>query len=248
MSSRAEQKAAARAAREAAERADAQAEGRRRRLVVFGSLVALAAVIVLGAILVSRSSTENAPPAADRLAMFDGIPEQGPWLGRPGAPAVVEEFVDLQCPFCAQFATGELPGIVRDYVRPGRARLRLRVVSILGPESVRAAQVAGAARLQNRGWQFTEAVFGKQGQENSGYMTDAFLRARAKEAGLDVERAMRDRNDPRVRNALVEDMRVFQAARLGGTPGFRVGKRGGSLQSVEVTALRQAIDAAAATS
>ena len=217
----------------------------RRRSVIFGAVLAVAVVIVVVAVLVSRGGDDEPAVASDPAALFDGIPQDGPWLGRPDAPVIVEEYLDLQCPFCAQFATEELPSLVRDEVRTGRVRLRLRIVSILGPESVKAAQMAGAARLQDRGWQFTEAFFAEQGPENSGYVTDVFLRQRAEEAGLDVERALRERSLETVQEALDADGRAFERAELTGTPSFRVGPRGGTLSNFDATQVRAAIDAAA---
>ena len=215
---------------------------------MFGGVVALAAVIVLVAVLVSRGGDDDgggSAAAANPVALFDGIPQDGPWLGRPDAPVVVEEYVDLQCPFCRDFSLQDLPSIIQDEVRTGRVRMRLRIVSILGPESVNAAQMAGAARLQDRGWQFTEAFFAEQGSENSGYVTGAFLRERADEAGLDVERALRDRQRENVQRALDRDQEAFLRAELSGTPAFRVGPRGGTLSNFDATQLRAAIAAAA---
>jgi protein-disulfide isomerase len=216
-----------------------------RRSLTFAGLVIVAAVVVLSAVLISRSGGDEPDAPAERVALLDGIPQDGAWLGRPDAPVVVEEYLDLQCPFCARFAVEELPSLIQDEVRTGRVRLRLRLVSILGPDSAKAARMAAAARLQDRGWQFAEAFFAAQGTENSGYVTDAFLRERAVEAGLDVDRALRDRNLAPVERALAGDAGGFQRAELGGTPSFRVGPRGGPLSNFDATQVRSAIAAAA---
>jgi protein-disulfide isomerase len=246
MSSRAEQKAQARAAREAAEQEAAQAERRRKRLLTVGGILAAAVVVIVAVVLVTGSGSgdgSKGTAAPERIALFDGIPQQGPWLGRADAPVIVEEYADLQCPYCAAFAREQLPSIVRDSVRPGDVRMRLRMVSILGPDSEKAAAVFDAARLQNRAWQFAEAVYTKQGPEGTGYMTDEYLRARAEEAGVDVQRAFADRDSPAVLRAMSGDEQAFSAAHLGGTPSFRVGRRGGPLHTVESTGLTAAIRA-----
>jgi predicted DsbA family dithiol-disulfide isomerase len=72
-----------------------------------------------------------------------------------------------------------------------------------------------------------------------------FLRERAEEAGLDVERALRDRNLEPVRRALAGDAGAFQRAEIPGTPAFRVGPRGGTLSNFDATQVRSAITAAA---
>ena len=118
-------------------------------------------------------------------------------------------------------------------------------MAILGPDSEKAARMGAAARLQNRGWQFAEAFFANQGEEGSGYVTDVFLREQAEAAGLDVERALRDRNLEPAETGLAQDAQAFQRAELGGTPSFRVGPRGGTLSNFDATQVRSAIAAAA---
>ena len=98
-------------------------------------------------------------------------------LGQPDAPATLIEFADLQCPFCAEYTTGALPTVIQDYVRSGRLKMQLRLLRFIGPDSERGAEVAAAATLQDKGWDFSDLFFRNQGQENSGYATDAFLRA-----------------------------------------------------------------------
>lgn len=186
-----------REAREAAEaQADAQA-ARKRRLIIFGGILAVAAAILLVVVLVSSGGEDKSSGTPEQVAAFDGIPQQGPWLGRADAPVVVEEYADLQCPFCAAFAKEQLPGFVKDYVRTGKVRMRLRLLTFIGPESVKAAEVAFGARQQDKLWQFAEAFYLEQGPENSGYVTDDFLRDVARTAGADPEAALNARGTPR---------------------------------------------------
>ena len=66
---------------------------------------------------------------------------------------------------------------MRDYVRTGKVKLQARTLHFIGPDSVRAAKVAAGAERQGRLWPFLETFYADQGQENSGYVTDAFLRS-----------------------------------------------------------------------
>ena len=111
-------------------------------------------------------------------------------LGDPSAPLTVTEYVDLQCPVCAAAARDTLPALVRDYVRTGKAKLDARTLHFIGPDSERAARVAAGAERQGKLWPFLEAFYAAQGQENSGYVTDAFLRSVAAAAGVDAEAAL----------------------------------------------------------
>ena len=112
-------------------------------------------------------------------------------LGDPKAPLTVTEYVDLQCPVCARAATTTVPALIRDQVRAGKVKLAVRTLSFLGPDSVRAARVAAGAERQGRLWPFLEAFYARQGTENSGYVTDGFLRDVARAASVDAGRSAR---------------------------------------------------------
>jgi protein-disulfide isomerase len=213
---------------------------RQRRLGLLAAAAALAAVIVVVAVVISQGGADDEPaapaPAVERL------PEDRVWLGDPAAPATLIEFADLQCPFCAQYAEDTLPQVIEDYVRPGRLRLELRLLAFLGPDSVRGRQVANAAALQNRLWSFTDLFFRNQGEENSGYATDAFLQRLARRTpGLDTDELAADFGSSQA-NALSRQADRM-ATRLGvqGTPAFYLVKDGGTPEPIEIDSLGEAL-------
>jgi protein-disulfide isomerase len=251
-----QRRAAARAQREQAERAAEAAERRRTRLLQLGGVLALAAAVVVAVVLLTGggsdgSSTAGSAPAADQpvngraeiAEQLRGIPQDGLTLGDPDAPITVIEFVDLQCPVCAQFSNQLMPTIVNDYVRPGDVRFELRVLSFLGEDSVRMAKLAHAAAEQDRAFHFAELVYANQGAENSGYATDDYLRRIAGAIrGLDVERAMRDRDAPEAEQALADADRLASIEGVQGTPSFLVGPTGGDLKLVDANQLEAELD------
>ena len=147
----------------------------RRLLAALGA----SAVLVAAGIAVSASGgTKPAdPPAVPASTTFRGIPEHDGVLGDPRAPLTLTEYVDLQCPICAVASKQTLPWLVENYVRTGKAKLELRTLHFIGPDSERAARVAAGAERQGRLWPFVEAFYAAQGGENSGYVTDGFLRS-----------------------------------------------------------------------
>src|SRR5690606_602302 len=104
----------------------------------------------------------RAARSGEVVARFAGVPQDGIALGAPAAPFTLIEFADLQCPFCAVYARDVLPTIIDRYVRPGKLRLELNLLTFLGEDSIRAGRVAAAAAQQDRLWTFTDAFFAEQ--------------------------------------------------------------------------------------
>jgi protein-disulfide isomerase len=202
----------------------------RRLLAVLGvSAVLVAAGVAVSASGGTKSATSPAPPAS---ATFAGIPEHNGVLGDPKAPLTLTEYVDLQCPICAEASKQTLPWLVKNYVRTGKAKLELRTLHFIGPDSERAAQVAAGAEAQGRLWPFVEAFYAAQGPENSGYVTDGFLRSVAKASGVDAGKALAAADgEPALRRIEQADS---DATRLGvnATPTFTVAKAGGQPQVI----------------
>lgn len=213
----------------------AGATARRQTLIKAGSAAAfLALAVVAVLIVVSQSQTSggnssNIQRAGEVNRELAGIPQSGMVLGKPGAKVTLLEFGDLQCTACKGYSEEVLPRIVENQVRGGEARLDFRNFTIIGAESKPAGAAAIAAGEQGRGWNFIEIFYRNQGSEDSGYVTDEFLTAVAKAAGVpDIAKWNRDRKSERV---LAEVARsTSQAKSLGftGTPSFAVEGPGNS--------------------
>jgi protein-disulfide isomerase len=206
---------------------------RRQRLWLLGSTALVIVLIVVAAIAIGgagggTSGTTTGTPVgiADARALFAGIPQRGTVLGDRRAPVTVTEYADLQCPYCGRSARDEWPKSVRRYVRGGRVKLDLRLLDFLGPDSTRGARLAAAAALQGKLWQFAYLVYRNQGEERSGWITDAYLRRVAAGAGLDVRRAFAQRSSPAVRVALAAAKGAAAAAGIEVTPTFLIVRAG----------------------
>jgi protein-disulfide isomerase len=214
---------------------------RERRIWLLAAAVALAAVIVVVAVVISQSGGDD-DDGGGAPARVQAIPQDGVWLGDPEAPATLIEFADLQCPFCAEYATGTLPGVIDDYVRDGRLRLELRLLAFIGPDSVRARQWANAAALQDRLWNFSDLFFRNQEGENSGYATNAFLEDLAgRTRGLDTAQLSEDLRSPQVRELDGEAERLAEELGVEGTPSFYLSRDGGQPEPIDVADLGDAL-------
>lgn len=241
---RRERRAAARAERQAAEKAAAAKARQRTRLFQLGGALALAVAIVVVILVATGSGGDDGPTkragesvagANDTAALLAGIPQRGAELGDPRAPVTLIEFGDLQCPYCKDASDQLIPQVIENYVRDGRVKLIFRDVAFLGTDSQRAAQMAGAAALQNKMWDYVHLFYTNQGEENTGYVTDDFLREIGSGVrGLDVARAYADRGDADVQRMVTEAQNEWQGYGFSGTPSFVVGPTGGTLEPVNL--------------
>jgi protein-disulfide isomerase len=207
-------------------------ESARRRAWQIGAVVAFAAIVagVLVLILNARTTVDlsDLPADAKQVATtFGGIPQAGVELGQGNAKATLVEFVDPQCPFCAQYSRDVLPTVVRRYVRSGELRLRMEPLTILGLDSKRMANLAAAASLQGRAWELMELFYENQGDEGSGYATDEYLRKIARATpGFDAGRALRAANRPPAANVLDQAGTAASTLGVDSTPRFFIEQRG----------------------
>jgi protein-disulfide isomerase len=208
------------------------------RLSLLAAAAAVAVVVVVAAIVISQSGADD----DDDATPLPPLQQDGVSLGDPDAPATLIEFADLQCPFCAEFAREELPGVIDSYVRDGRLRLELRLLAFIGPDSERARQVANAAALQDRLWNYTERFFRDQGPENSGYATDTFLERLARQTpGVDVEELSEDLGNEEAEALTRQAERLAMRLQVDGTPSFYLVRDGQPPEPVEIDALDEAL-------
>ena len=209
--------------------AEQAARERRRRMAQLGALAVFGAVIVVVVLIVisqsgSDSSGGGGSEAADAVnEQLSGIPQDGIALGDPNAKAKIVEFGDLQCPVCRDYSEQVIPGLIDEEVRSGDAQLEFKNFTIIGPQSTPAALAALAAGEQGRYWNFVELFYRNQGPENSGYVTDSFLRSIAEDAGVkDLDQWETDRASPELKQEL--DAVQAEAKQLGfnSTPSFVV--------------------------
>jgi protein-disulfide isomerase len=217
------------------------------RRIYVGSVAAaslVVAALVIGSIF-GKSGTEAARPATAQLAgmaeneaLFAGIPQHGNVLGSPGAPVTLVEYADLQCPYCGEFARNALPTLVAEYVRAGKVKLIFRGLAFVGPESETALRAVLAAAAQNRLWNVAHLVYQNQGAENSGWVTDGFVRLVAGSvAGTDVTRLVAQARSAKVTNQIAALQTLATHDGISSTPSFTVGRTGGTLTVLRVTSL-----------
>lgn len=183
----------------------------------------------------STTAAADVPGADAVRAEFAGIPQRGEVAGDPKAPYTLVEYGDLQCPACKYYANTTLPDVMSQLVKTGKVRFGMRPFGFVGPDSVPAANYAWAAAKQDKLHAFTRLWYLNQGEENSGYVTDAFARKIASGVdGLDADQLIADAKSVPVRALTQRTADEFDAKGLTGTPSFLFGKTGGELAPIEL--------------
>jgi protein-disulfide isomerase len=228
--SQAEEREKRRQERQRAEAEDSVRERRQRLVKLVSAAAFLAIIAVVVAVIVSQSgSSSNGSGGGTNLsgigkvnAELKGLPQNGAVLGDPSAKAKLIEYGDLQCSTCQFYAENVLPGIISGPVRAGKAKIDFRPVEVIGPQSVPAAAAAEAAGKQGRFWSYIELFYANQGGENSGYVTDDFMTAVAKGAGVsNIAKWNQDRKAAGGQ-LVAQNLRQFRAFGFSGTPSFTI--------------------------
>ena len=198
-----------------------------RSLLVAAAAAAavVAALVVASLVFRGGDSTSEATPTAspgEIEAVFQGIPQDRTILGSPTARVTLIQFEDLQCPVCRRYQSEGIPGIVEEYVRPGKIKLRFAGISFIGSDSERALHYVLAAGSQGKLWQFADLLYANQGDENSGWVTDALLTRISDDLGLDFAKLQADADGPAVKQQASSMAAEADQRKVPGTPWFYV--------------------------
>ena len=140
-------------------------------------------------------------------------------LGNPKGKVTLVEFFDYNCGYCKR----SLDDIAKLLKTEPEMKLVLKDFPVLGPGSVEAAYIAGAARNQFKGeqfWQFHQKLLGGQ----HGPVGKAQALAVAKDMGANMDQLAKDAAAPEVKSSIQGTMQLADALALTGTPSFVVGK------------------------
>lgn len=197
----------------------------RRSLVVPAVAAAVVVALLVAASLRrggdSGSNGSSSTPAQTE-ALLAGIPQDRTVLGSPGAGVTLIQFEDLQCPVCKRYQQSAFPGIVREYVRSGKVKLRFVGMTFIGDDSAKALRYVLAAGAQGKLWQLADAFYADQGGENDGWVTDELLETLAGQLGLDYAKLRADASGAAVEQQADSMAAEASQRKIPGTPWFYV--------------------------
>jgi protein-disulfide isomerase len=186
-----------------------QTAGIRQRLSLLGYLCAIA-IFGLSAVAFSQQSDEIL--SRDNVLRDPEIPS----FGNPKGDLTVVEYFDYQCPYCKKMAP-ELAQLARE---DGKLRVVLKDWPIFGEISKSAAQLALAAKYQNKYVEAHDALIGAGTK-----LTEANISELLAKAGVDVAVANADlqTHQKSIDDLLARNAAQAEAFDFPGTPGFIVG-------------------------
>jgi protein-disulfide isomerase len=217
----------------------------RNRLLVLGGAIAAAVAAVVVIIVVAgggsgSSATTTSQPAgggAEAKSTFAGVPQHGDTLGKASAPITLSVFEDPQCPYCRQWNIDTLPTVVENYVRTGRIKIVYRGIVVIGPNSVAGLRAVYAAGQQNKLWNMVEALYERQGDENSGWITLGAIRSAAREVGAAPAKVITSADSKAVDAKLTQAANLARTYGVNGTPTFAIQKPLGAFVQLRVSSL-----------
>ena len=225
MASRKAQREEARARRLAEEKARQERERRQRRLRMIGGVVIVAVAVVVIAIAISSGGGHKGGLAKGATAtktvsqvqsLLSGIPQDGARLGNPNAPVTLTYYGDLQCPVCQAFTLNGFKQLISNDVRQGKVQVVYKALETAthDQQTFNLQQVAAlAAGQQKRFWNYVGLFYHQQGEENSGYVNEAYLDSLAQQAGLNTNTWRSDRSSSSLTAQIPAD--ANQAASVG---------------------------------
>ena len=194
----------------------------------FYTLLVAVAVVGAGALWYgSRPRPGGAPlqSAPAPLAVADGF--RGYTLGSDAAPVEVAEYSDFECPYCASFATVQMPVIREQLIATGKARWRYRDFPLPVHQYSRyAALAAQCGGEQGKFWEMHDQLFQRHEWAQTGKNPRSLFREFAKDIGLDLEKYDACMDGQRYAGRIQASLEEGTRAGVQGTPTFFVnGKR-----------------------
>lgn len=134
-----------------------------------------------------------------------------PILGNPDGKIIITEFFDYQCGYCKRMLK-----ILLDISKNNNdVKIILKEYPILGPVSTLAAQVALAAKKQNKYAEIHAALMQLRGR-----LSEPAVFQIAKEVGLTTEQLREDMMDPKILKHLTRTRELGKQLMIRGTPAF----------------------------
>jgi protein-disulfide isomerase len=198
-------------------------------IIIAGIIVAVALVFTVGG-----NGGAAAPEAQNNALPADASKvdtTSDPIIGDANAPVTIAYWFDYQCPFCQQDEENTMPDIIKNYVDTGKVKIVFKDFPFLGPDSNKLAEFSDAVWTiaPKDFYTWHKSIFDNQGQEGSGWATDAKIRSITEgvlgKSETDQVFALVEKNATSYDQEMSDDRDEGQQYGINGTPAFMIGKQ-----------------------
>jgi protein-disulfide isomerase len=193
-----------------------------------GFYLLLVGVALVGGGVLWYGSQQRASTAAPNgpvpVAATDGF--RGYTLGSDSAPIEITEYSDFECPFCASFATVQMPVIREQLIATGKVRWRFRDFPLPTHAYSRSAALAAqCAGEQGKFWEMHDQLFANHQWAQTGKNPRGVFREFARSVGLDLDKYDACVDGQRYAGRIQASVQEGEARGVKGTPSFYVNGR-----------------------
>ena len=172
----------------------------------------------------SQRAPAPAPSGPLPIAAADGF--RGYTQGSDSAAIEITEYSDFECPFCASFATVQMPVIREQLIATGKMRWRYRDFPLPAHAYSRyAALAAQCAGEQGKFWEMHDQLFTNHQWAQTGKNPRGLFRDFARGIGLDLDKYDACMDSQRYAGRIQASVQEGEARGVKGTPSFYVNGR-----------------------
>ena len=146
--------------------------------------------------------------------------DSSPILGAKDAPITMIEFGDYQCFYCHKFFNNTESDIVKNYVDTGKVKMIFKDFTIIGQDSVTAANAAHCAQEQGKFWEYHDVLYNNWSGENTGWVSATNLVQFAKQVGLNQDQFNQCMTHTKYMSVVQGSVSDANTLGLTGTPDF----------------------------
>jgi protein-disulfide isomerase len=192
------------------------------------ALVVLAGLAAAGFIASRRNGAASRVAGAANVPGAQGRPDDlligARTRGDTGAPLMMYEVSDFQCPFCRQFWAETLPHLEAEYIQTGKLKLTFINLPIaqLHPNAEAAHELAMCGAQWGKFWPLHDLLYAHQGDWAGLGDPQPYFRGLADSVGISQDSLTRCRAGGRMRQLVAADTRALYQAGVTSTPSFIV--------------------------
>jgi protein-disulfide isomerase len=186
-----------------------------------GFYTALAAVALGGGVFILGKAMKSKPPLTTQTLAPLAVGPRGVTAGSDSAPVQILEFSDFECPYCAAFASIQMPDAHSRLIGTGKVRWTFVHFPLDGHTKSPIAHLAAAcANEQGRFWEMHDQIYQHQAEWTESRNPERALADYAAAVGLDRTRYRQCVDGRTAWGTVLADKALGDSIGVTGTPTF----------------------------